>query len=59
MFGEIVMNINENAIEELTKLIIKEDFENKGKQEYYKITKQDLLKFSVKLIKTIERIKEI
>lgn len=53
------MNINENAIEELTKLIIKEDFENKGKQEYYKITKQDLLKFSVKLIKTIERIKEI
>lgn len=53
------MNINENAIQELTKLIIKEDFENKDKQEYYKMTKQDLLKFSVKLIKTIERIKEI
>lgn len=47
--------MNDIAIQELTKLIIKEDFENKGKQEYYKITKQDLMRFSVKLIKTIER----
>lgn len=54
------MNINENAIEELTKLLIKEDFENKGKdQDTFKMTKQDLIKFSIKLIKTIERYKEI
>ena len=50
------MNINENAIEELTKLLIKEDFENKGKeQEVFKITRQDLMKFSIKLIKIIEK----
>ena len=54
------MNINENAIEELTKLLIKEDFENKGKdQKLIKMTKQDLIKFSIKLIKTIERYKKI
>ena len=48
--------INDIAIEELTKLLIKEDFENKGKkQEVFKITKQDLIKFSIKLIKTIEK----
>ena len=50
------MNINENAIEELTKLIIKEDFENKGKQEYYKLTKEDLIDFCIKLIKVIEKV---
>ena len=50
--------INDIAIEELTKLLIKEDFENKGKeQEVFKLTRQDLLKFSIKLIKTIERCK--
>lgn len=54
------MNINENVIEELTKLLIKEDFENKGKdQKLIKMTKQDLIKFSIKLIKTIERYKKI
>ena len=49
------MNINENAIEELTKLIIKDSFESKENKECYKLTKQDLMRFSVKLIKTIER----
>lgn len=50
--------MNDLAIEEITKLIIKEDFENRGKeQEMFKMTRQDLMKFSIKLIKTIERFK--
>lgn len=50
--------MNELAIEELTKLLIKEDFENKGKdQQVFKMTKKDLIKFSIKLIKIIERNK--
>lgn len=50
--------MNELAIEELTKLLIKEDLENRGKkQEIFMMTKQDLIKFSIKLIKTIERNK--
>lgn len=52
------MNINENAIEELTKILIKEDFESKDKGNiYYKVTKKDLIKFCIKLVKTIERYK--
>ena len=48
--------MNELAIEELTKLLIKEYFESKGKdQKLIKMTKQDLIKFSIKLIKTIEK----
>ena len=48
-------NINEDAIEELTKMLIKEDFKNKGKKNYYRITKEELIRFSIKLIKTIEK----
>ena len=51
------MNINENAIEELTRILIKEDFKNKDKDIYLKMTKKDLIKFSIKLVKTIERYK--
>lgn len=52
------MNINEDAIEELTKLLIKENFENKkDKKKYLKMTKEDLIKFSIKLIKTINKYK--
>lgn len=47
--------MNDIVIEELTKMLIKEDFENKENKNYYKITKEDLIRFSIKLIKTIER----
>lgn len=47
--------MNSIVIEELTKMLIKEDFENKGKKNYYKITKEDLIRFSIKLMKTIGR----
>ena len=47
------MNINEQAIEELTKLLIKEQFEEKEK--VIRISKKDLIRFSIKLIKTIEK----
>ena len=47
--------MNAIVIEELTKMLIKEDFENKENKNYYKITKEDLIRFSIKLIKTIER----
>lgn len=47
--------MNDIAIQELTKLIIKDSFESKENKKCYKLTKQDLMRFSVKLIKTIER----
>ena len=49
------MNINEQAIEELTKLLIKEHFE--GQEKIIRITKKDLIRFCIKLVKTIERCK--
>lgn len=50
--------MNDLAIEELTKILIKEDFENKGKEkDKFILTKQDLIRFSIKLIKIIERYK--
>ena len=49
------MNINEQAIEELTRLLIKEQFEEKEK--IIKISKKDLIRFCIKLVKTIERYK--
>lgn len=50
--------MNDIAIEELTKILIKENFENKGKEkEVYKLTKEDLIKFSIKLIKVIDKYK--
>lgn len=49
------MNINEDAIEELTKMLIKEDFKSKANgKEYVTMTKQELIRFCIKLIKTIE-----
>lgn len=47
--------MNDIVIEELTKMLIKEDLENKVDKKYYKMTKQDLIRFCIKLIKTIER----
>ena len=49
------MNINEQSIEELTKLLIKEQFEEKEK--IIKISKKDLIRFCIKLLKVIERCK--
>ena len=52
-------NINEDAIEELTKLLIKEDFETKGqKPKYFKMTTKSLIRFCIRLLKTIEYYKE-
>lgn len=52
-------NINEDAIEELTKLLIKENFETKGqKPKYFKMTTKSLIRFCIKLLKTIEYYKE-
>lgn len=49
------MNVNENAIEELTRILIEEDFRNKGNEINLKMTKKDLISFCIKLVKTIER----
>lgn len=47
--------MNEIAIEELTRLLIEEDFKNKDKELYLKMSKKDLISFCIKLVKTIER----
>lgn len=48
-------NINEEAIEELTKMLIKENFETKGqKPKYFKMTTKSLIRFCIRLLKTIE-----
>lgn len=45
------------AIEELTRLLIKQDFKDKksNKEEYVKIKKTELIKLCIKLLKLIER----
>lgn len=45
----------DDAIEILTKMLIKEDIENKDKNKKYAITKVDLYKFCIKLLKVIKR----
>lgn len=47
--------MNEIAIEELTKLKIKEHFKRENK--VIKISIEELIQFSINLIKTIERYK--
>lgn len=49
------MKINEDAIEELTKLKIKEHFKKENK--VIKMNIEELIQFSINLIKTIERYK--
>ena len=49
------MNINEQAIEELTRIKIKEHFKKENK--VIKISIEELIQFSINLIKTIERYK--
>ena len=49
------MNINEQAIEELTRIKIKEHFKKENK--VIKMSIEELIQFSINLIKTIERYK--
>ena len=47
----------DETIEELTKQMIKNKFENKNmRDEKYIITKQELYEFSIKLIKQIKEV---
>lgn len=41
----------DNVLEELTKLLIKEHIE--GDKQVFQMTKEDLIKFSIKLVKVI------
>lgn len=50
--------MEELAIEELTRLFIQEDFENKkNKTSYYKVSKKDLIKLCLSVVKLMERVK--
>ena len=48
--------MNDLAIEELTRIKIKEHFKKEKKE--LKMTLEDLIQFSINLIKTIERYKK-
>ncbi len=49
--------ILEDAIEILTEQMIKDNFQNKGvKEDKYILTKQDLYKFSIELIKLVKEV---
>lgn len=45
----------ELTIEELTKLKIKEHFKNMNNKKYYKVTLEDLINLSIKVVKVMER----
>ena len=45
--------MEEMTIEELTKLYIKEDFEERKQKKYYKITKKEMINLCLKLVKLI------
>ena len=49
----------DETIEELTKILIKTDFEIKEnkKSEYIKIKRTDLVRFCIKIIKLIRKVK--
>jgi hypothetical protein len=50
--------LEEIAIEELTRIFIQEDFdERKNNTEYYKVSKKDLISLCIKLVKLMERVK--
>lgn len=50
--------MEELAIEELTKIFIEEDFNNrKSGIDYYKVSKKDLISLCIKLVKLMERVK--
>lgn len=45
----------ELTIEELTKLKIKEHFKNMNNKKYYKVTLEDLINLSIKVVKLMKR----
>lgn len=45
----------EDVIVELTKILIKEDFEHRDNQEKFIITKKQLLSFCIKLMKLVKK----
>jgi hypothetical protein len=45
----------ELTIEELTKLKIKEHFKNGDNKKYYKVTLEDLINLSIKVVKVMKR----
>jgi len=42
--------------DELNKILIKTNFEEHNNQKYYAVTREDLIRLCIKLIKLIERI---
>lgn len=48
----------DDTIEELTKLYIKEHLENKNNKRYV-LTKEQLMKFCIKLVKVIKKIDDM
>lgn len=42
--------------DELNKVLIKTNFEEHNNQKYYAVTREDLIRLCIKLIKLIERI---
>ena len=42
--------------EELNRVLIKTNFEERGHVKYYKVSKEDLIRLCIKLIRLIERI---
>ena len=45
----------ELTIEELTKLKIKEHFKNVDNKKYYKVTLEDLINLSIKVVKLMKK----
>lgn len=45
----------ELTIEELTKLKIKEHFKNMDNKKYYKVTLEDLINLSIKVVKLMKK----
>lgn len=45
----------ELTIEELTKLKIEKHFKNMNNKKYYKVTIEDLINLSIKVVKVMER----
>lgn len=42
--------------EELNKVLIKTNFEEHGHVKYYKVSREDMIRLCIKLIKLIERV---
>ena len=49
--------MEEMTIEELTKLFIKEDFEERKQKKYYRVSKKDIINVCLKVVKLMESVK--